>query len=205
MFEAILVFSPHSSLFSSYDRRYKIKIHWILNIAANVCIFLGFAAIYLNKNLNKKPHFTSWHGTLGLVSVILVLIQSFFALSLIYYNVSWLNPLRSTLAIRKKLHAVSGCMAFIIGYTSLVTSLYSNFIKKNTGEKSWYLLLILMSIITSVVVNQVSAAYIYKGNRVIRTSGNIRVEDDTAPTTMGNIKMNSTTKEKSSRKGKSLK
>ena len=65
MLEAILIFSPHSSLLSSSARSVKVKYHWLLQVVANVLIALGFVAIYYNKNINSKPHFTTWHGCVG--------------------------------------------------------------------------------------------------------------------------------------------
>ena len=36
----------------------------------------GFGAIYLNKEIAGKKHFTTWHGTFGLLTVIGVLLAA---------------------------------------------------------------------------------------------------------------------------------
>ena len=159
MFEAILLFSPHSSLLSSSDRKLKVKYHLILQIIAAICMNLGLGAIFYNKVRNNKPHFTTWHGKVGLFSVLLTTFQSGAGWSLVYYNSRILNPLGTSLALRKKVHGIFGALVFVAGYSALVLSLYSNFTVKNTSERSWYFLLILKTIMASVVVNQVSVKY----------------------------------------------
>lgn len=162
MFEAILLFSPHSSLLSSSDRKTKVKYHLILQILAAVSMNLGFGAIFYNKNLHNKPHFTSWHGKVGLFSVLLTTFQTFAGWSLVYYNSPILNPLGTSLALRKKVHGIFGALVFVLGYSALMLSLYSNFILRNTSQKSWYFLLVLKTVMASVVVNQISARYLFK-------------------------------------------
>ena len=163
MFEAILLFSPHSSLFA--ERKLKVKYHWILQGLAAVCVHLGFAAIYYNKYNNNKPHFVSWHGKVGLSAVVMVTMQIIVGPSLIYYNNRILNPLGTSLALRKKMHGVVGALSFLVGYLALVLSLYSNFVIKNTSEISWYFLLVLQTMLASVVVNQVSEKYVFKSSK----------------------------------------
>lgn len=42
--------------------------HFWTQVASVVCVSLGFAAIYVNKSMHGKSHFTSLHGKLGLVT-----------------------------------------------------------------------------------------------------------------------------------------
>lgn len=37
--------------------------------------FLGYAAIFANKVMHDHPHFTSWHGTFGLITFIFMVVQ----------------------------------------------------------------------------------------------------------------------------------
>eukprot|EP00111_Clytia_hemisphaerica_P001890 TCONS_00005315-protein len=162
MFEAILLFSPYSSLLGASDRKLKVKYHWILQVLAAICFNLGFAVIYYNKNLNNKPHFTSWHGKIGFWAVAISTFQTMVGPSLIYYNNRILNPMGTSLALRKKVHGVVGALAFVLGDATMILSLFSNFMVKNTSETSWYFLLILKTIMASVVVNQASSKYVFK-------------------------------------------
>ncbi|XP_057297061.1 transmembrane reductase CYB561D2-like [Hydractinia symbiolongicarpus] len=161
MFEAILMFSPHSSFLQSADRKTKGKFHWILQICAVVCLHLGFSAIYYNKVQNNKPHFVSWHGKVGLIAVALATFQSMAGFSLIY-NLSFLNPMGTSLAIRKKMHALFGTVVFVLGCAALFLSLYSNFVLNNAGTVTWYILLGLITVMVSVVVNQTADVYMFK-------------------------------------------
>ena len=45
------------------------KIHGSLMAGALAVAFFGLYVIYTNKNLLKKPHFTSWHSWLGLAAL----------------------------------------------------------------------------------------------------------------------------------------
>ncbi|KAK9692551.1 hypothetical protein K7432_014274 [Basidiobolus ranarum] len=45
----------------------------------------GVSIIYINKAVNGKPHFTSWHGKLGLTAALLILGQILFGLTLHYF------------------------------------------------------------------------------------------------------------------------
>lgn len=72
--------------------------HLWTQVAAIVCVSLGFAAIYINKNIHGKSHFTSLHGKMGLVTYILSLtavglgVSSFRKLGLIQALPSTLHP-----------------------------------------------------------------------------------------------------------------
>jgi len=76
MSQAIAIFSPESSLLQSSDRRDKVQLHWILNLFSIISAAGGFGAIYLNKEIVGKKHFTSWHGLLGLITCIGVLMTA---------------------------------------------------------------------------------------------------------------------------------
>ena len=41
------------------------------------CIALGTFAVWYNKILNGRPHFATWHGTIGIISVFWLMFQAF--------------------------------------------------------------------------------------------------------------------------------
>ena len=163
MLEAILLFSPYSSLIPSASRMEKAKFHWILQLAALVAATLGFVAIYEHKERNKAVpnHFHSWHAKFGLASVILMFINCASGVGLLYPNSSILNPSGVKLWLRKKLHAVFGSLVFLAGSCTLILSLYTNWFNKVAGEFIWYAMLALVTVITSVVTNQVANEFIF--------------------------------------------
>ena len=162
MFESLLIFSPYSSLLTGAKRDVKVKWHWILQVASIICISLGFLAIYQNKNRNNKDHFVSYHGKMGVISTILAVLQAVMGTNLLYWKSALLNPLGLKLATRKQLHAMFGVIVFLLGCGSMILSLYSNFMLKNTSEMSWYGTLFLIMFIASIPANQVANVYIHK-------------------------------------------
>merc|ERR1711944_35944 len=75
MSQAIAIFSPESSLLHNSQRSDKVQLHWILNLFAMLAAAGGFGSIYLNKEIAGKKHFTTWHGTFGLITFIGVFLQ----------------------------------------------------------------------------------------------------------------------------------
>ncbi|CAM9359323.1 unnamed protein product, partial [Bubo scandiacus] len=70
MTEALLIFSPETSLLRSFSRKVKVRAHWALQLLALLCALLGLGIITYNKHLNGKAHFVTWHGLTGLLTVL---------------------------------------------------------------------------------------------------------------------------------------
>ncbi|PRW55908.1 cytochrome b561 domain-containing 2 [Chlorella sorokiniana] len=66
---AAVRFRPNEGL----SRVQAITNHAIIQSAATACIAMGLYAIYHNKNLKGKQHFTSLHGKVGLCTFLLAL------------------------------------------------------------------------------------------------------------------------------------
>lgn len=158
MTEAILLFSPHSSPMKSLPHKSKGRVHWVLQCLCVSCAVLGLAAISYNKHLNGKPHFTSWHGLLGLITVCVVGVQSIAAVPLIYHSLAkgW------SLAKLKRYHAASGLVTFLLGSASLLLGLCSAWFTAAVGDYTWYLSAACPALTALVIMNQVSSAYIAK-------------------------------------------
>ncbi len=52
--QAIVVFSPESSLFHSSSRSDKVALHWILHCFGLASAFFGFGAVYVNKEVSER-------------------------------------------------------------------------------------------------------------------------------------------------------
>lgn len=155
MTEAILVFSPHGSLIKCFPHKFKVRVHWILQGLCVSCAALGVAAIFYNKHLNGKAHFTSWHGLLGLVTVCVVVLQSLLALPLIYHSLAkgW------SLAKLKRYHAASGIVTYLLGCVSLLLGLCSTWFTSSVSGYTWYLWALCPAISSLIIMNQVTRAY----------------------------------------------
>jgi hypothetical protein len=47
IFEAVLVFSPHSSLLGSVTHQTKVTVHWMVAVLGAACAVGGFGVIFL--------------------------------------------------------------------------------------------------------------------------------------------------------------
>lgn len=158
MTEAILLFSPHGSPIKRFSHKTKGRVHWILQCLSVSCAVLGVAAICYNKHLHGKPHFTSWHGLLGLLTVCVVGLQSVAAVPLIYHSLAkgW------SLAKLKRYHAASGLITYLFGSASLLLGLSSGWFTASVREHTWYLSALCPALTALVMMSQVTSAYLAK-------------------------------------------
>lgn len=158
MTEAILLFSPHGSPIKRFPHKTKGRVHWVLQCLCVSCALLGVAAISYNKHLNGKPHFTSWHGLLGLLTVCVVALQSLAAVPLIYHSLAkgW------SLAKLKRYHAASGLVTYLLGSASLLLGLSSAWFTASVREYAWYLSALCPALPALIIMNQVTSAYMAK-------------------------------------------
>ncbi|OPJ80847.1 cytochrome b561 domain-containing protein 2 [Patagioenas fasciata monilis] len=121
MTEALLIFSPETSLLRSFSRKVKVRVHWALQLLALLCALLGLGIIIYNKHLNGKPHFATWHGLTGLLAVLYASGQCAGGVLLLYPKLmkNW------TLAKLKLYHATSGLVGYLLGCASLMLGMCS--------------------------------------------------------------------------------
>lgn len=159
MMEAILVFSPESSLCAQASRKNKVRAHWVLQSLSIALAWVGFITIVVNKSLHGKPHFKTWHGTLGLVTVSYTTLQACFGVLLIYPKIA--KRYNWKLIQLKIYHATFGLVGFLLASVTMIVSLYSNFTLKNTDSFAWWLCLFALSWSALFIINQVSNTYSY--------------------------------------------
>ncbi|XP_061687604.1 transmembrane reductase CYB561D2 [Syngnathoides biaculeatus] len=158
MTEAILLFSPHGSPLRKFSHKVKGRVHWLLQVASVTCAALGLAAIFYNKHLHGKPHFASWHGLLGVVTVCAAAVQSLGAVPLIYHSLAkgW------SLAKLKRYHAASGLVTYLLGSVSLLLGLTSKWFTGSVSDAGWYLAALCPALSALIIMNQVTSAYVAK-------------------------------------------
>ena len=159
MIEAIMMFSPQSSLIQSAARATKVKFHWIIQILTIICSMAGFAAIYYNKDRFNKPHFTSVHSWFGMCSLILVSLQALQGVSVLYPK---LSPIARKLkpSQLKQLHAVCGALIFFVVCVTFVLGFCSNWFTK-TVNSDFLVFANVLSVLSlgGVVIGQVFTEY----------------------------------------------
>lgn len=109
MLEAILLFSPISSVIRGAGYSTKRQWHWILQACAVGSALTGFAVITTNKYMSNKQHYASWHGLLGLIVCCCINLSVAGGLSVMYPAVVFNIPVM----ILKRLHAMFGALVFV--------------------------------------------------------------------------------------------
>ncbi|XP_066950209.1 transmembrane reductase CYB561D2 [Macrobrachium rosenbergii] len=134
MTEAIFIFTKYG-LASGSLRSTRVTAHWIVIGIAALCHFIGYAVIYYNKEINNKPHNTSWHGFLGLIASVLFWIQLSVGIFAKYpqllKNVMPLKRLRAS-------HALFGMLIFISGMGAMILALWSTWFVSNASPAAFY-------------------------------------------------------------------
>lgn len=113
MFQAILVFSKESSLFVSMAHKTKVRLHWLFNSLGLVSILSGFGVIYYNKELNMKQHMTTWHGKIGLFTILYTAVQYLLGFNLTLFNSLATKMTKLSYPQRTIFHATSGTLLFV--------------------------------------------------------------------------------------------
>ncbi|KAM4651771.1 transmembrane reductase CYB561D2 [Discoglossus pictus] len=157
MTEAILVFSPDSSLLRSFTRRARARTHWVLQLLSVICAVLGLGIIYTNKVLHAKSHFSTWHGLLGALTVLWAVLQSLGGVTLLYPKLLQ----RWSLATRKLYHATAGLLGYVLGCASLLLGMCSLWFSASVTGITWYLCIMCPILTSLVIMNQVTNAYLY--------------------------------------------
>jgi len=131
MNEAVLLFSTNWSLLpKKYHRSQYMNGHIALEVLSLIGVLLGFYSIYLNKDNNGKVHFTSWHGTFGLVQVVAICSQVVIG-SLAKYRIL---PVKSyPTAKLKTLHGVLGVSIILLAVVNLSTGWYTSWFINNSS------------------------------------------------------------------------
>ena len=105
---------------SSLSWKSKNAVHLVISLLGSISLGSGFWAIYENKNINIKPHFTSWHGKISLISIILIILLVCNGL-LTYFGV------KSSRILHRKFSLMISCLFF----TAFSLGLYSNWAQNN--------------------------------------------------------------------------
>jgi len=157
MCQAIVIFSPESSLLQSSSRSDKIQLHWILNLFSILGTAGGFGAIYLNKEIAGKSHFTTWHGQFGLATVLGILGAALGGLAAKYsgYLRSYAKPINV-----KLYHATGALVVFTLAMITMCLACYSNWFRKRVDGFLWRCAFWSPVILVVCVARQVTQSYL---------------------------------------------
>ncbi|CAL8108432.1 unnamed protein product [Calicophoron daubneyi] len=120
----IRILDKGAPILSQSPRSQKMKWHWMIHSMAVLLLFVGVSAVYVSKAKMNKPHYTTWHGLLGLFTVIIALLQALGGFG--FYCNTWPFRRRISYSRSSKLHAFNGVLFVLLATAAVVLGLYSN-------------------------------------------------------------------------------
>ncbi len=135
-----------------------MTLHWILHAFGLTSAFFGFAAVYINKEVNDRAHFTSWHGKFGLATV-----AGAFGVALgglcAKYGQAFRRVIRP--ATLKLYHATGGMLVFVSAMTTVALACYSNWFRNRVPSGwGWRLAFWAPVVLAVCVARQVTQNYL---------------------------------------------
>lgn len=100
-----------------------LKLHTLLNILGTVSFILAFIIIEVNKFRNGKAHFISYHGKLGLLIVILVIIAAGAGSASVYFPSLFGGRAQAKLVYKP--HRILGYSTVALISLNLILGVYS--------------------------------------------------------------------------------
>lgn len=158
MTEALLAFSPEASPLRGLSRKAKARAHWVLQALAVLCAALGLGLVAYNKHLHGTGHLRTWHGRIGLLTVLYFAVQSLGGLPLLYPKLAGSWPPGKL----RLYHATAGLVGYLLGCASLTLGMCSLWFTTAARGAAWYLAVLCPVLTSLVVMNQVSNAYLYR-------------------------------------------
>ena len=120
--------------------RYRITVHWACEVAGVLLAYLGFLAIYNNKENNRAAHFTTWHGKIGLATLGLLSMAPMGGVVAKYsLTASKLTGLKPRLI--KDIHGYAGIAALVSLLFTVILSFYSTWFQNVVTGNTWWIAL----------------------------------------------------------------
>ena len=94
----------------------------------------GFIIITANKMINGYPHYTSWHGTLGMYLLAALTFQLSGGILHMYPEIL---PFKVRLVTMKRMHALFGTVMFCGAIGVVILGTYSSWFVANVEEGVW--------------------------------------------------------------------
>lgn len=138
---------------TNFTRSNRLTVHWVLQALAGILIFIASICMYLNKIDRQAQHFTTWHGTIGLVTIILTLASIFGG---VFTKYSF--QLRETVTpiVSKLIHSFMGIATYLLGIVTIILGMYSDWFSY-VSSASIQATLLCLAILTSIYVISKSA------------------------------------------------
>lgn len=109
------------------DREACIARHMYLSLLMKFFSIIGFIAITINKNRKGKHHYTTWHGKIGLATVVILVLQVI--VGLVYYFRLFGGGMQSAGKWRK-VHKWLGISLLLAGSASMWLGMRTHFVER---------------------------------------------------------------------------
>lgn len=122
-----------------------------------VSAVFGFGCVYLNKEINNRNHFVSWHGKFGLATMVGAVcallggVLAKYAMSI----KNWIRPINM-----KMYHATAGMIVFILAMTATALATYSNWFKNRVSGWPGRIAFWVPVVLAVCVARQVTQSYL---------------------------------------------
>lgn len=120
--EAVFSVSGEAYIASKVSRRNRVTIHWVLTTIGLAIIGIGLIIIVINKIRHDRYHFVTTHSQLGLVTIILSVLATFFGI--LANNTTWLYPHVRPILLKIG-HALGGILVTILLIATVINGTYS--------------------------------------------------------------------------------
>jgi hypothetical protein len=120
---------------SMVERQLTVGLHLQTAIAMKVLSLIGFVAIEVSKIQRKKKHFTTWHGLIGLICIIVLALQV--VIGIVYhYRLFPTKKFPGIFSLLRKVHQWLGIVLVALAAGSMYLGLQTHFAEKAVTE-SW--------------------------------------------------------------------
>lgn len=156
MAEAILLFSPEHSLFSSCSRTARVGLHWAGQTLALLAAALGLGFIVASRTRSELPHLASWHSWAGALALLATAGQALGGLCLLFPRAARV----SRVARLKLYHLTGGLVVYLLATVAVCLGLCSVWFQAQIQGAAWYLCLALPLYPALVIMHQISSSYL---------------------------------------------
>ncbi|KAM3934489.1 putative transmembrane reductase CYB561D1 [Leptodactylus fuscus] len=158
MTEAVLLLSPETSPFCPLSRKFKTRLHWLIQFCVVIFAGVGIAFIVCSKNRIEQSHLTSWHSMLGVLTFLTTCCQAICGLILLFPHLA-----RVTAVSRLKLyHATCGLLVYLLSTSTVLLGMCSHWFQAQIKGPLWYICFALPLYPALVIMNQVLDIYLPK-------------------------------------------
>lgn len=119
----MLCFSNTNLLTHRLSHRTRVYLHWLLQVAAAICILAGLFAAVIRKYYRNKTHFRTAHAITGIVAIALTLVTVLGGIPTRYAHRwrAFVQPLHLKVA-----HSSMALAAYAVAVASTLCGLYSS-------------------------------------------------------------------------------